>query len=153
MSKKLNILVTGGAGFVGSYLCKELSSLGHNVRLVDIQEQTRLAERYDYRCVDILDKSALTEAMEGIELVIHLAAKHKFFGVSENEFFQVNHDGTSNVLDAMRSKGVQKIIFYSSVAVYGDADGPTSESSPTKPNTSYGLSKLAAEELVKAWAI
>jgi len=152
VDEKLNILVTGGAGFVGSYLCRELADLGHNVRIVDIQEQTALAERYDCRCIDILDKDGLTEAMEGIDLVIHLAAKHRFFGVSEREFFSVNRDGTKNILEVMDLVGVKKIVLYSSVAVYGETNGPTNENTVPKPNNPYGLSKLAAEQLVMQWA-
>jgi nucleoside-diphosphate-sugar epimerase len=148
----VNILVTGGAGFLGSYLCREFYNLRHHVTVVDIERKNSTNLDYDYRCVDILDKSSLIETMKGVDLVVHLAAKHRFFGVSKKEFFLANEEGTKNVLQAMDAGGVKKLIFYSTVAVYGNSDGPTDENTEPKPSTSYGLSKLAAEQWIKEWA-
>ena len=146
------ILVTGGCGFIGSYLCRELAKMGYAIRVIDIARNEKIEANYDFRQVDILGQEGLTEAMEGIDLVLHLAAKHKFFGVSEKEFFTVNETGTKNLLEAMDVNGVKSIIFFSTVAVYGDSNGTTNESTETKPNNPYGSSKLAAENLVRGWA-
>jgi nucleoside-diphosphate-sugar epimerase len=100
-----------------------------------------------------LDKEGLIEAMMDVDLVVHLAAKHRFFGVSKKEFLLVNEEGTKNVLEAMDTQGVKKLIFYSTVAVYGETNGPTDETTEPKPNSLYGRSKLAAEEWMKKWAV
>ena len=149
MDVRLNILVTGGAGFIGTYLCRELHKLGHNVRIVDIKRTNSANPEYDYRCLDILDKKGLNIAITDIDIVIHLAAKHRFFGISDEEFFRANEQGTKNVLEAMDVEAVRKLIFFSTVAVYGESNGPTDETTETKPNPSYGVSKLAAENWVK----
>jgi nucleoside-diphosphate-sugar epimerase len=152
MDRTSNILLTGGAGFIGTYLSRELHDLGHNIRVVDIDKKNMLNPAYDNRVLDILDRNGLTNAMKEMDLVIHLAAKHRFFGVSEREFFLVNEEGTRNVLQAMDVEGVKKLVFYSTVAVYGEANDPTDENTETKPNTPYALSKLAAEDWIKKWA-
>lgn len=105
-----------------------------------------LGHGYDHRVLDIFDARGLSSAMAGIDYVIHLAAKHRFFGVSEEEFFLSNVGGTKAVLEAMDGAGVGKLLFFSTVAVYGDANGPTDENTEAKPNTPYGLSKLNAED-------
>jgi nucleoside-diphosphate-sugar epimerase len=149
--QRLNILVTGGAGFIGAYLCPELTNLGHEVRIIDSVKRREIHSNCDYRFIDILDQKGLREAMGGIDLVLHLAAKHRFFGVSEREFFEVNEKGTRNVLEAMETQGVKKIVFFSTVGIYGETNGPTDENMEPKPNTPYGLSKLAAEKWIKKW--
>ena len=112
MDGGLKILVTGGTGFVGSHLCRELLEAGNRVRVLDIVKKPFLNPNYDYRNVDILDKEKLTQALEGVDFVIHLAAKHRFFGISEKEFFRTNVEGTKNVLDAMNDARVNRIIFF-----------------------------------------
>lgn len=149
----MNVLVTGGAGFIGSYLCRALHDLGHSVRVADCAKRNGGLLTFDYRNLNILEKQGLKEAMRGVELVIHLAAKHKYFGVSEKEFFTVNEIGTRNILEVMSEADIRKIIFFSTVAVYGETNGPTDENKEPKPNTPYGLSKLAAENWVKKWAL
>lgn len=148
----MNILVTGGAGFIGSYLCRALHNLSHRIRVVDCVKKNGAALAFDYRTINVLEKQGLKEAMRGVELVIHLAAKHKYFGVTEKEFFMVNEQGTRNILSAMAEEGVRRIIFFSTVAVYGKSIGPSDESMEPHADTPYGLSKLAAESWVKKWA-
>ncbi len=147
----MKILVTGGAGFVGSHLCPALRDIGHKVRVIDINNKASKALDRDYRAADILDIEAIREAMKGTELVVHLAAKHRYFGVSENEFFTVNEHGTRNVLKAMDQEDVKKIIFFSTVAVYGEPNGHSDETLIPQPTTPYGVSKLRAEHLIKKW--
>jgi nucleoside-diphosphate-sugar epimerase len=149
---KKNILITGGAGFIGSCLSRELSKIGHRVRVVDNRGNSEIEAQFDFKKVDLLDKKGLIEAIEGIDLVLHLAAKHRFFGVTEKEFFLVNETGTQNLLEAMDFHRVNSLVFFSSVAVYGDSDGATSETIEPKPVNPYGASKLAAEKLVRQWA-
>src|SRR6185295_6727588 len=93
----------------------------------------------------------LSQAMEGADTVINLAAKHHDFGVSRREFFLINEDGTRCILEAMRQKRVKRFIFFSSVAVYGDVQECSHEGLPTNPSNDYGESKLAAEKLIEQW--
>lgn len=148
----MKVLVTGGAGFIGSYLCQALHDSGHHLRVVDCAKKNRMTRTFDFITLNIQDKQGLEEAMKGVDLVLHLAAKHKYFGVSEKEFFIANEEGTKNVLSAMAKEGVRQIIFFSTVAVYGETIGPTDESVEPRATTPYGLSKLAAESWVKKWA-
>jgi nucleoside-diphosphate-sugar epimerase len=129
-----------------------LKGAGHEVRVVDIKTENNPKGLYDYRSVNILDRGRLIPAMRGMDLVIHLAAKHRFFGISEEEFSQVNEGGTRFVLAAMEEAKVKKLIFYSTVAVYGDSNGHTHEEMEPRPSNPYGISKLAAEGWVKKWA-
>ena len=152
MNKKLNILITGGVGFIGSYLCHALRAMGHFIRIVDVEKKNGVSSDSDYVIQDILDRDRLIDAMGSIDLVIHLAAKHRFFGISTKEFFQVNEEGTRNVLWAMDAKGVKRVIFFSTVAIYGETNGPSDEGTEPRPNTPYGISKFAAENWIKKWA-
>ena len=87
--------------------------------------------------------------MNGCEAIIHLAATHADF---HKNYFTTNHDGTAVLLRAARQNKIQKLVFYSSVAVYGaESNGATEAQKPT-PNAEYGASKLAAEDLIRAWA-
>ena len=152
----MRALVTGGFGFIGSYLSNELSKEGWDVRILDIQNQTKgniefNRNKLDYVVGDIRDFPTTAKAMKNIDLVIHLAAKHRFFGVSKNEFYSVNVDGTRIILEAMSQKGIKNIIFYSSVAVYGDQTAPTDENTIPQPNTLYGATKLEAERAICKW--
>lgn len=147
-------LVTGGLGFIGGYLCRKLSKKRWKVRILDIRDKTKdiAFDGFDYISGDILDYSTVLEAMKGIDLVIHLAAKHRFFGISENEFYKVNVEGTKKILNAAAQVDIKNIIFYSSVAVYGDQSAPTNEQTELQPNTPYGITKLEAEKLIYKWA-
>lgn len=150
----MRALVTGGLGFIGGYLCQELSQKGWKVRILDIRDKTKdiAFDGFDYISGDILDYSTVLEAMKGIDLVIHLAAKHRFFGISENEFYKVNVEGTKKILNAAAQVDIKNIIFYSSVAVYGDQSAPTNERTELQPNTPYGITKLEAEKLICKWS-
>jgi nucleoside-diphosphate-sugar epimerase len=101
---------------------------------------------------DLLDRRKLDDALPGVDTIVHLAAKHRFFGVTPEEFQRVNVDGTRVLLEAASDAGIQRFVFYSSVAVYGDQPATTTESTVPTPDAPYGKTKLAAEGLVKAWA-
>ncbi|OGL40497.1 MAG: hypothetical protein A3C43_00910 [Candidatus Schekmanbacteria bacterium RIFCSPHIGHO2_02_FULL_38_11] len=150
----MKTLVTGGGGFIGDFLCKKIYKNGWNVRILDIKEKTNFSKEFDtfnYIQGNILDYSTVLQTIKGNDLIIHLAAKHRFFGISEDEFYQVNVVGTENILKAMSETGINKIVFFSSVAVYGDQNIPTDENTIPKPNTIYGSTKLEAEKLIKKW--
>lgn len=147
----MNILTTGGGGFVGTYLCNSLVNEGHKIRIIDEIEERAQNSKFEYIHGSILNKEALLESMKNIDFVVHLAAKHRFFGVTKQEYYQVNEQGTRNLLSAMAKMNVRKLVFFSSVAVYGDVIDFTTESTDPHPNNHYGKSKLAAEKVVAEW--
>jgi UDP-glucose-4-epimerase GalE len=151
-----NVLVTGGAGFIGSHVCKALSLAGHGVVVVDDLSRGRCgAVRYgelvtgrihDYPLIfNILRDHA-------VDAVIHLAA---FAYVEESTripevYFENNVNGTYWLLEAMLAAGVNQIVFSSSCAVYGEAvEAKIKECHPCRPINPYGLSKLMCEKMVQ----
>lgn len=159
----MNILVTGGAGCIGSDLVKELLKK-HNVTVLDnlssgknehIQEFTG-DDNFELAEGDVLDKDVLSAVMKNKDMVFHLAANPdiKFVpGERTDKDLQQNTIATYNVLDSMQMNNVKKIAFSSSSVVYGKADKmPTPEDyGPLKPTSLYGASKLACEGLISAY--
>jgi UDP-glucose 4-epimerase len=148
----VNILVTGGAGYIGSVLTYKLIEQGNNVTVIDdltngfvenIHPKAKFVEG------SILNNEKLTEALDGIDAVIHLAAKIR---VEEGEvkpalYKSVNVDGTLNLLDLCKSKNINKFIFASTAAVYGDPeDYPVTENSKVAPVNVYGKTKLEIDQ-------
>jgi nucleoside-diphosphate-sugar epimerase len=146
----MNILIIGSEGFIGGFLIEKLMARGHSITGMDVRPE-RGVKKYKYFQGDILDPDGLSGAMRGQDLVINLAAKHHDFGISREEFFQINEQGTKNVLAVMSRQGIGKFIFFSTVAVYGEVDGCSSEATPVNPANDYGESKLAAERLIALW--
>src|SRR5262249_22778787 len=122
------------------------------VRGLDLCSGTDPNPQYDRRIGDIQDPSVVLPAVKGVDAVVHLAAEHKDSGILPDAYFRVNVDGTRTLLDSMTKASVPKIIFFSSVAVYGEADFPSEETSP-EPVNAYGRSKLEAERLIGQWAL
>ena len=164
------ILVTGGAGFIGSHLCEYLLGSGHKVVCVDnfnsfydpgIKEQniSALISSEDFNLVkaDIRDKARLAEIFEenNPDLVIHLAAMPGVRPSIKDPFlyYDVNVNGTLTVLETMRRYGVKRMIFASSSSVYGNNSKiPFSESDPVdSPISPYASSKRACELLCSTW--
>jgi len=147
----MNILVTGSRGFIGSYLCPALIADGHTVRGLDAQAERRGPVLYECMEGDIRDRDAVMKAVRSADMVVHLAARHHDFGVSETEYFEVNLGGTRNILECAGRLGVEGIVFLSSVAVYGCVSSPADENMPPRPDTPYGRSKLDAEQAITRW--
>jgi UDP-glucose 4-epimerase len=155
MSQKL--LITGGAGFIGSVLTTYLLDHGYEVVVVD-DLSTGHSKALDSRAsliqASILDKPALVAALVGINTVIHCAAKSLVEeSVSSPELYnQVNTEGTRVLLEAMKEVQVTNIIFSSTAAIYGDSKiQPISESSEINPVNPYGKSKIEAERLISGF--
>jgi UDP-glucose 4-epimerase len=161
----LKALVTGGAGFIGSHLVDYLIENGKSVRVLDnlvsgSMENLRKWEnspRLEVCVVDLLDKAAVIDAMNGCDEVYHLAANPEVNAknASPEDHFRQNIEATYNLLEAMRKSGQQKFIaFTSSSTVYGEATQiPTKESyGPLVPISLYGASKLACEALLSSYA-
>ena len=154
MNQKL--LITGGAGFIGSVLTAYLLEHGYEVVVVDdlsTGHSKAIDSRASFIQANILDKPALVEALAGVNTVIHCAAKSLVEeSVSSPELYhQVNTEGTRVLLEAMSEVKVSNIIFSSTAAVYGDSKiQPMTESSQINPVNPYGKSKIEAERLISA---
>jgi UDP-glucose 4-epimerase len=149
----MRVLITGGAGFIGSHIARTLQNRV-SVRILD---NLRTGDRrrlegcvVDFVNASVLDTAALQRAVSGIDLVFHLAA---MVGVQESMdnprgCIETNVIGTLNVLAAAAAAGVRKLVFASSAAIYGDDPPvPTPETAPPSPKSPYAMSKLDGEYL------
>ena len=152
MNQKL--LITGGAGFIGSVLTAYLIDHGYEVVVVDdlsTGHSKSIDSRASFIQASILDKAALVEALAGVNTVIHCAAKSLVEeSVSSPELYsQVNTEGTRVLLEAMSEAKVSNIIFSSTAAVYGDSKiQPIQETGEINSVNPYGKSKIASERLI-----
>ena len=155
----MRIFVTGGAGFIGIHLCKKLLELNHDVTVYD-NFSNSLRENFDSEINqkvtvvsgDILDISKLVTSMQNHEIVIHLAAQISVPESVKNPklTFDVNVNGTHNVLESCKKNKISKIIAASTAAVYQNVSQKTilNESSVTEPSSPYGSSKLEMENMI-----
>ncbi len=149
------ILVTGGAGFIGSAVIKLLSNFNNEIFVFDNLSfgNRDFIDIYDNRFhkIDILDRDTVFKLVGDIkpDIIIHLAAIHfiPYCNKHPYESANINISGTINILDAAKKHGIGKILFASTAAVYPIYDGPVNESNATKPLDIYGLSKLTGEHL------
>ena len=151
------VLVTGGAGYIGAHVAAELLKSGYSIRIYD-DFSNGLHRRVDGKFRDIvdgdmLDRVKLLAALDGIDAVIHLAAKKS---VEESvkdplKYYENNVGGTLNLLGAMAAKGVKQLVYSSSAAVYSSNDKEAVlEDDPTAPLSPYGASKLLSEQLISS---
>ncbi len=150
----MNILITGITGLVGSELARAFSTLGtiHGLKRggSDLSALGLQGLPIHWHEGDILDFNSLLEAMEGIDLVIHSAGKVSFLPKDEKSLFQVNHQGTAQVVNALLAAGVPKLVYVSSVAALGQVPeqeeyDETSTWVDGPDQTAYALSKYRAE--------
>ena len=153
----MKVLVTGGAGFIGSHLVDGLLARGHSVTVFDNLSSGTMDNlkthtgKPDFRFIqgDIRDAEAVERALAGVDAVIHEAAMISVpLSVKDPEFARsVNVDGTLTLLKASLGHGVKRFVYSSSCAVYGEqAELPISEDAPPQPLSPYASSKLAAEK-------
>ena len=155
----MKVLVTGGAGFIGSHIVNELLNQKIEVAVLD-NLSTGLVENINpaaklFKLDVVLDDFTRLFAVERFDRVIHLAAQTAVSkSVQEPDFdCRVNILGTVNVLEASRKTGVKRVLFASSAAVYGNVNSiPVPENHPAQPSSFYGLSKLTAENYLKLYS-
>jgi nucleoside-diphosphate-sugar epimerase len=149
----MKIAITGGAGFIGTSLAWQLKQAGHEITLLDLKLSQEFPE--DSKIVDILDEAALKSAMQGIDVIYHLAAEHRDDVQPVQKYYDVNVTGAQNLVDAADENGIKTIIFTSSVAVYGldagDSNKGSCETDMPGPFNDYGQSKLQAEKIFEQW--
>ncbi len=159
----MKILVTGGAGFIGSHLVDEAIKRGNQVIVYDnFSTGLRLFNLHhnqnpNFKVIkgDVLDFKKLKSALSGADFIFHLAGHADVGSGYFDHFFDHQHnlEGTHSVLEAMYQTGVKKILFASTSSVYGDATvHPTPESQPFAPTSIYGASKAAAETYIQAYS-
>ena len=156
----MNILVTGGAGFIGSHLVRHLLAKGENVTALD-NLSTGLAENLPSEAklveMDILDEELPKVVAAGtFDAIVHLAAQTMVDTSIKNPLLDTRENllGTVQVLEAARAANVKRVIFASTAAVYGDVkedDLPVREAQPTEPMSFYGLSKLSVEKYLEMY--
>jgi len=146
----MNIAITGGAGFIGTELAKALKKDGHAVTLIDICASDIFPE--DSKIADVRDSAALTAALQGADSIYHLAAEHRDDVRPIQRYYDVNVGGAKNVVAAAKAHNIQKIIFSSSVALYGLGEKESREEDTPDPFNDYGRSKWESERVFNAWA-
>lgn len=154
------VLVTGGAGFIGSELVRQLAGRGFGVRVVDNLVNGHrenldgvLSENVELVVADVRDAKSMASLVRDVDIVFHLAClgvRHSIHSPVENH--EVNASATLGLLNTARSNGVKRFVYVSSSEVYGTARTvPITEEHPTLPMTVYGASKLAGEAYTRAF--
>jgi len=152
-------LVTGGAGFIGSHIVDKLLDLGHKVIVIDNESSDGHDQYYwnghakNYH-LDIRHYGGIEEVFQGVDYVYHLAAKASVQASVDNPIPTIETQvmGTINVLEAARKNGVEKFIYSSTSAAYGNRNPiPNTEVMREDPLNAYAIGKLSGEQLVKAY--
>jgi len=161
LNRASRVLITGVAGFVGSHLAERIHSLGLKVVGLDdfsggyIENLSSLKKSKQFELVkgDILNLKDLSKAFKGVGSVFHLAAQSSVLKSTEDPIrdFELNVQGTLNVLECARKGDVGTVVFASSSTVYGNATLPTLENHPLRPISNYGASKAAAEAYCRSY--
>ncbi|MEZ3163896.1 NAD-dependent epimerase/dehydratase family protein [Halorubrum sp. RMP-47] len=151
------VLVTGGAGLVGSHLAATLSEAGATVHVADDLskgERERVPDAVTFTNADLTERDNVDELVTSdLDMVFHLAAYTDTNFDDGRKLFEENTEMTYNLLEAMRDAGVDRFAFTSSSTVYGEAPRPTPEDyAPLEPISIYGSSKLADEALISTYA-
>ena len=150
-------LVTGGTGFIGSFVVERLVGEGADVVAFDATPRPEnlgdLADRVEIVEGDVRDVDALAKVTEGAAGVFHMAVLPLGPTIEQPRLgLEVNVVGTYNVLEAAQNAGTGKVVFSSASSVYGDTDETMDESHPLGARTMYGASKISGEYLLRAFA-
>jgi len=157
----VRVLVTGGAGFIGSAICRYLLSKNYSVRVIDnlsSSDEDNLAaikDQIEFIRADIRYYNEVRKAVEGVDSIIHLAAIAVVPTsiINPRETFDVNIYGTLNILEAAKEFGIKKVVFASSAAVYGNIKSKIkNETDILDPQSPYAISKLSMEYFMKMFS-
>jgi len=142
------ITVIGGSGFVGTNLCRQLAMKQQDFEIIDLKMSNQFSEKC--KIADVRNFESLRKTITG-DVVVHLAAVHRDDVRDKTEYQRTNVDGAENVALVCEEKGIDKIVFTSTVAVYGFAEPGTDESGAINPFNDYGRTKFEAEDKLRAW--
>ncbi len=145
---KKKITVVGGSGFVGTHLCRQLQKKKKSFEIIDIKMSNQFPD--NCKVANVQDLNALRATITG-DIIVHLAAVHRDDIRDNSEYHRTNTIGTENIATVCNEKQIKKIIFTSSVAVYGFAKAGTDETGDINPFNEYGRTKYLAEEKLRAW--
>lgn len=143
--------ITGGSGYVGSWLAQKFLEKGEKVRIIDIAPLPKmLKNKVEYMNIDINDKKNIIKGIEGCNVFYHLAAVVSKLRGFEDRYYcvETNISGTLNILEACKKEKVNRVIYMGTSEILGEPlSTPTDERHPRKPKTTYGITKCAAEDL------
>jgi nucleoside-diphosphate-sugar epimerase len=142
--------VIGGSGFIGSALVRALQQAAHPVRIIDRAASQAYPDAWIG--TDVRDRDALQRACRGCEVLYNLAAEHRDDVRPPELYQQVNVLGAHHTCEVAEQLGIERLIFTSTVAVYGLHEGEADETVATRPFNEYGRTKLEAEHVFRAWA-
>ena len=147
-------LVTGATGAVGPRVVEDLFERGYQIRTLSLDGASSglLPEEVDARIGDVNDASSVESAMRGVEVVIHLAALLHIVDPPQclrEQYERINVNGTATVVAAAIDAGIQRLVLFSTISVYGDTRGRiANEESPLRPDSFYAETKVAAERII-----
>jgi len=147
----MNITIIGGSGFVGTRLTTRLLASGHSVKIADKNDSRKYPHLRIY--ADVREPETLEKTLIGSDVVINLAAEHRDDVTPKSLYNEVNVTGAENVCNVCKKLGIKKIIFTSSVAVYGFAPVGTNETGKINYFNDYGRTKWLAEEKYRKWLV
>ncbi len=153
----LTTLITGGTGFIGSRLALACVERGEDVRI--FAQRNTPAERQNCQQLEqhgitivegsVTDPGAVARACDGVDIIYHLAAAQHEANVPDKHYYDVNVEGTRNMLEAAVKRGVSRFVHGSTIGVYGiNKNGPVRDNSPLQPDNIYGITKLEGEKVV-----
>lgn len=145
----MKIAIIGGSGFIGTRLTRRLLKAGHEVVIIDKAQSVEFGKLWRYGDVRFVE--TLVPPLKGCEVIYNLAAEHSDVVSPVTLYEEVNVGGAENVCKAALALGIRKIIFTSSVAVYGSAPFDIDENGELNPNNPYGQSKKLAESVYRSW--
>lgn len=155
----MRVLITGGTGFIGSRLA--LACLRRGFRVTVLGQENNAAEARNRQLIEskggqfvsaaVTDPECISQAVRGIDAVYHLAAAQHEANVPDMRFWQVNVEGTRNVLEASVRAGIKRFVHGSTIGVYGSLSGEIDENSPVNPDNIYGVTKLEGERLALSY--
>jgi len=154
------VLVTGGAGFIGSHLCEALVARGRRVRVLDdfstgnAANLARVWRQIEVQEGSLESEASIARAIAGVGAIAHLAARSSVAEsmAAEDLYRRVNVGGTAAIIAAARRTGVARIVLAASSSAYGDHDAPHDESMEPRPMSPYGATKVEGERMLRAMA-
>jgi nucleoside-diphosphate-sugar epimerase len=145
----MNVALIGGSGFIGTVLGRHLRRRSIGYFIVD--KRPSPVPEVDCRIADVRDSAGLSAALKGADAIINLAAEHRDDVRPRSLYEEVNVRGARNVVGEARRSGIERIVFTSSVAVYGLGTQGTDETGSCRPFNEYGRTKMEAEAVYRAW--